>query len=112
MNKPVQLCQAVGLHPAVAFGMITVDSMLFGPQAVVLGTPLSISVAIAMALTVPCILVQKFGMQEDWGLAIGKGMLVGCFTAVPAPLLAAVTFTGGTLGAVALRSRRRGAARA
>ncbi len=102
MNKIIQFCQLTGLHPLVGFGMLAVDWMLFGPESASLGISWPISIVVATALTIPCALIQKFGMREQWGLAIGKGALVGILTAIPTPLPAVITFIGGTLGTVAL----------
>jgi hypothetical protein len=41
-------------------------------------------------------------MKEPWGLAIGKGMIIGVLTAIPTPLPSILTFGGGVLGAAAL----------
>ena len=102
MNKFIQFCQSTGLHPFVGFGMFAVDWMLFGPESASLGITWSISIAVAAALTIPCVLIQKFGMRETWGLSIGKGALVGLLTAIPTPLPSVITFVGGALGTVAL----------
>ncbi len=48
-------------------------------------------------------------MKEKWGLAIGKGLIVGVLTAIPTPLPAAIPFIGGTLGTVALLSSSKNA---
>ena len=100
MSKLVQTCDALGLHPFVGFGMAAVDVMLFGAP----GVGWVVSVPVALALTVPCILIQRYGFKESWGLAIGKGMMVGVLTAIPTPLPAALSFTGGAMGTVALIS--------
>lgn len=102
MNKLIQFCQLAGLHPLVVFGMVAVDFMLFGPESASLGITWPISIAVATALTIPCILIQKYKMREPWGLAIGKGGLVGILTAIPTPLPSIVTLFGGALGTVAL----------
>ncbi len=107
MNKFFQFCQMAGLHPLVGFGMFAVDIMLFGPESFSLGVSWSISIAVAIALTIPCVLIQKYGMREQWGLAIGKGALVGILTAIPTPLPSIITFVGGALGTVALLTDRK-----
>ena len=104
MNKFIQFCQLAGLHPFVGIGMIAVDVMLFPGEGVSLGGTWPISIAIAAALTIPCVLIQKYGMKEEWGLAIGKGLMVGVLTAIPTPLPSIFTFIGTGLGAVALLS--------
>lgn len=102
MNKVIQFCQLAGLHPLVGFGMFAVDWMLFGPESASLGITWPISIAVATALTIPCVLIQKYGMREQWGLAIGKGALVGILTAILTPLPSIITFIGGAFGTVAL----------
>ncbi len=102
MTKIQQLCALLGLHPLVAFGMIAVDMMLFGGESVTVGISWPISVAVGAVLTVPCILIQKYGMKEHWGLAIGKGMLIGVLTAIPTPIPSALSLVGGGLGTAAL----------
>jgi len=98
MNKVIQFSQLVGFHPLVGFGMIAVDWMLF----VSLGITWLISIPIGIALTIACVLIQKFGMRENWGLAIGKGLMVGLLTAIPTPLPSIITLAGTGLGTVAL----------
>ena len=82
----------------VALGMICVDMMLFVPDATGIGW--LISCIVAASLTIPSRLIQKFGYKDNWGMAIGKGMIVGVLTAIPTPLPAAITATGGLLGTV------------
>lgn len=91
-----------GLHPLVAFGMIGVDMMLFGAEGMTVGISWPISVGVAAVLTVPCILIQKYGMKEPWGLAVGKGLMVGVLTAIPTPLPSSVSLIGGGMGTVAV----------
>ena len=88
----------VGLHPLTAFAMILVDWMLFGSD--VTGIGWGISCLIAMALVVPCVLIQRFAYKDDWGLALAKGMIVGIITAIPTPLPAILTAAGGVAGAL------------
>lgn len=107
MSRFVQFSQMVGLHPLSGFAMFAVDWMLFGPESASLGITWSVSIGVAAALTIPCILIQKFGMREPWGLAIGKATLVGVLTAIPTPLPSVVTLIGGALGVVALVAGRR-----
>ncbi len=92
----------VGLHPFVGFGMFAVDAMLFGSESVSLGITWPISIAVAAVFTIGCVLVQKNQMREQWGLAIGKGIIVGILTAIPTPLPSIITVVGGGLGTVAL----------
>ncbi|MCX6985551.1 MAG: hypothetical protein NT118_12510 [Lentisphaerae bacterium] len=94
------LLKLLGLHPLVAFGMIVVDMMLFAPDCT--GVGWLVSCAVAFVLTFPCILVQRFAYGDHWGIAIGKGMIVGILTAIPTPLPALVTGTSGVLGLIGM----------
>jgi hypothetical protein len=101
MSKFQQFCKTMGLHPLVGFGMLVVDWMLFAAEGSTLGGSWIVSVGIAIALTVPCILIQRYGFKDEWGFAIGKGLLIGCLTAIPAPLPSVVPFLGGVFGVLA-----------
>ncbi len=90
--------QRFGLHPLTALGMICVDMMLFGGDLTVVGWVISVPVAIL--LTIPCILLQKYAYGDTWQVAVGKGMILGVLTAIPTPLPAVVTGAGGILGAI------------
>jgi hypothetical protein len=102
MSKFIELCQLLGLHPLVGFGMFAVDWMLFAGEGATLGVTWPVSIGIAVALTIPCILIQRYGFKEKWGLAIGKGILVGVLTAIPTALPSVVALGGGALGTIAL----------
>lgn len=109
MDTLKKFSQYFGLHPLVGFGMFAIDLMLFGSIEVPTfeaGWP--ITVPVAAFLTIPCVLIQKFSYKDDWGSAIGKGMLVGVLTAIPTALPAAVPFIGGILGTVNLLSPDKG----
>lgn len=88
----------VGLHPFVAFGMVAVDMMLFGGEAATGGVALTVTIPIALALTVPCVLLQKYSFGDNWGAALGKGLMVGVLTAIPFPIGSPVTILGAILG--------------
>ena len=94
------LIKLLGLHPIVAFGMITVDMMLFAPDCTGIGW--FVSCAVALFLSIPCIIIQRFEYDDEWGTAIGKGMLVGILTAIPTPLPALITGTSGVLGLIGM----------
>ena len=85
-SKLKSLCQLFGLHPFVGFGMFTVDWMLFGAEAGSLGMSWLVSTAVAVALTIPSILIQKSNFNDDWIGAIGKGLMIGVLTAIPTAL--------------------------
>lgn len=98
MSKFRQVSQFLGLHPLVGFGLFATDWMLFGGEVATLGASIPITIAAGLLLTFPSILIQRFGFKDSWGLAIGKGLLVGILTAIPAPLPSIVPFLGGVLG--------------
>jgi hypothetical protein len=98
MEKVNEFCQNFGLHPFVGFGMIAVDWMLFGSEAATLGVGWGVSVLVALALTPPCILIQKYSYKDSWGASAGKGLLVGVLTAIPTGLPSIVTFGGAAIG--------------
>jgi hypothetical protein len=106
MSKIHQFCQMMGLHPLVGFGMFAIDWMLFAAEGSTLGAGWVISITVAIALTIPSILIQRYGFKDEWGLAIGKGLLIGCVTAVPTALPSVIPLIGGGLGTVALLSNK------
>ncbi|MEZ4298736.1 MAG: hypothetical protein R3B70_27545 [Polyangiaceae bacterium] len=97
-SKRAKLAQALGLHPLVAFGMFACDWMLFGAEAGTAGVGLAITIPVALALTIPSVLIQRYSFGDVWGAAIGKGVLVGVLTAIPMPIGSAVTLAGGVIG--------------
>lgn len=102
MNSMEKISQTFGLHPLVGFGMFAMDMMLFGSEMLTFELTWPISVAVGAALTIPSILIQHHSFNDDWGAAIGKGLLVGVLTAIPTPLPALVPLLGGTLGTIQL----------
>jgi hypothetical protein len=102
MNRVIPFCQLYGLHPLVGFGMFALDWMLFGAESATLGVTWPISIIIATFFAIISVLIQKFGMREQLGLAIGKGALVGLLTAIPTALPSIITLSAGALGTVAL----------
>lgn len=100
----MRLLRQLGFHPLVAFAMICVDVML---TAADLATAATVSVAVALILTIPCILLQHYAYKDSWGVAVGKGMIVGILTAIPTPLPSVITGAGGVLGAVGLLTERK-----
>ncbi len=88
----------LGLHPLVAFVMIAVDWMLFGAD--ITGVGWGISCAVAIALTLPVILAQKYAYKDNWGTAIAKGFIVCIITAIPTALPSVITGISGILGII------------
>jgi hypothetical protein len=98
--KPLHpFLQKIGLHPLVAFAMVSVDWMLFGEDAVLGPIGWVISTLVALALTIPCILLQRYAYKDSWTVALGKGILVGTLTAIPTAIPSFITAAGGILGA-------------
>ena len=105
-NAFAETSQTFGLHPIVAVGMTAVDFMLFSGTTVTAGIGWVITVPIAIALSIPCILLQKYTFEDNWGTAIGKGLLVGVLTAIPTPLPSIFSIGGGVLGTAKLLMSR------
>ncbi len=101
-DKFLKACQMFGLHPLVGFGMFAVDWMLFGIDTVTFEVGLIVTIPVAIALSIPCALIQKYSYHDDWGAAIGKGLLIGVLTAIPVPLPSVVPLIGGGLGVAKL----------
>ena len=99
------LARSLGLHPLVAFGMFAADWMLFGGEASTGGIGLAVTIPVALALSIPSALIQRYSYGDGWGAAIGKGLLVGVLTAIPMPIGSPVTLAGGVLGL--LRPKRK-----
>ena len=95
-----KVSRSFGLHPLVGFGMFAVDMMLFGAETLTFELTLPLSVGIGAALTIPSILIQRYSFKDEWGAAIGKGMLIGVLTAIPTSLPSMVPLLGGALGTV------------
>ena len=95
----------LGLHPLVAFGMIAADMMLFGGEAATAGVGLAVTIPVALALAIPCILLQRYAFKDTWGAAFGKGMMVGVLTAIPFPIGSPLTIAGGILGLRGLKPK-------
>ncbi len=106
MNALKKLSPALGLHPLVGFGMFAVDMMLFGEEMLTIGLTLPISAAVGAALTIPSILIQKYSYGDNWGAAIGKGLLIGVLTAIPTPLPAAIPLLGGAIGTMQMLNEK------
>jgi hypothetical protein len=102
VNKATHILHSLGLHPLTAFGMIAVDLMLFAAEGGTLGTSWLISVAVGVALSIPCILIQRHGYKDTWGLAVGKGIMVGVLTAIPTPLPSIISLAGGVIGTTSM----------
>ena len=94
----IKVCQAMGLHPLVGFGMVAIDLILFVSAVITLGATTLIAIPVALLLAIPCTLVQKYWFNDNLEAAIVKGGAVGLLTAIPTPLPSIVTLVGGLLG--------------
>ncbi len=103
-----KFCRIFGLHPLVGFGMFAVDWMLFGSNVSTVGLGLLITTPIALLLSIPCILLQRYMFHDNWGAALGKGLMVGVLTAVPSPLPSVVPFASGAIGTAKVLRKRNG----
>ncbi len=90
--------RAFGLHPLVAFGVVAVDFMLFGGEATTGGVSWVVSIAVAVALAIPVLLLQRFAYHDNWGAAAGKAALLAVLTAIPTPIPAIFPAAAGVLG--------------
>lgn len=100
-----RLARLLGLHPLVAFGMFAADWMLFGGEAGTAGVGLAVTIPVALALTLPCLLIQRYAFRDAWGAAIGKALMVGVLTAIPMPIGSPATLVGGVLGILGPRRK-------
>lgn len=84
------------------FGIFAADSMLFGGEAITGGGAIAFTIPFGIALAIPCALIQKYNYNDNWGAAIGKGLLIGVLTAIPTSLPAVIPFVGGVVGSAKL----------
>ena len=104
MDALKKLSKSFGLHPLVGFGMFAIDMMLFGAETITFELTWPISIAVGAALTIPSILIQRHSFKDEWGAAIGKGLLVGVLTGIPTALPSLVPLVGGALGTMQMLS--------
>lgn len=84
--------------------MVVIDIMLLAAD---LATAATVSIVVGLVLTIPCVLLQRYAYKDEWGVAVGKGMIVGILTAIPTPLPSIVTGVGGVAGAIGLLSEKK-----
>ena len=101
------MLQAAGLHPLGAIGVISVDTMLFGGTILTGGAGWVASVPVGLVLCPGVALLQRYGFEDTWGLAVGKGVIVGLLTAIPTPLPSVLIAGSGAAGATRLLLNRR-----
>jgi len=90
--------QIFGLYPAIAFLTLIVDTILFGGEAVSLGTSLPVSVAAAAVLGYIAYKAQMKWYGDDDESAKIKAFILAFLTAIPTPLPAIVYVPSGIVG--------------
>lgn len=98
--------QIFGIHPAMAFLTLIVDTMLFGGEVGTLGASLVISFAAAGMLAVITFLAQRKWYGDDDESALIKALILGFLTAIPTSLPAVVYVPSGVVGLVHSLRRR------
>lgn len=98
-----------GLHPAIAFLTLIVDTMLFGSEgvAVMIGGP-TVGTSIVFSLMLSCIvggivgiityMAQKKWYGDDKDSALIKALILACLTAIPTNIPAFVYVPAGIVG--------------
>jgi len=86
MIKLKLFARTVGLHPLTALGLFVVDWMLFGGEIATGGVGWLISLPVGMMLGLVAYVIQRRSYKDEAGPAALKALLVGLFTAIPAPL--------------------------
>jgi hypothetical protein len=86
MDKLKGFCQTFGLHPLTALGLFAVDWLLFGEEVATAGFGWVVSLPVGFVLGIVAFLIQKYAYKDTSPVALGKALLVGLLTAIPAPL--------------------------
>lgn len=92
--------QVWGLHPGITLLTVVVDTMLFGGEAVSLGTSFAISLAAACVLGFITYRVQIRWYGDDSESAVIKAVILAFLTAIPTPLPAFLYLPAGAVGLV------------
>jgi hypothetical protein len=90
--------QIFGLHPAVAFLTLLVDTMLFGGDVVTLGTSLPLDIAAAGILGFIAWKAQRKWYGDDKESAVIKALILALLTAIPTNIPALFYVPAGILG--------------
>lgn len=90
--------QIFGIHPAIAFLTLIVDSMLFGGEAVTLGTSLPLSIMAGVVLGIIAYKAQKKWYGDDSESAFIKALILAFLTAIPTNIPAFVYVPAGIVG--------------
>lgn len=100
MQHAVGTLQLLGIHPACAVLLVTVDTMLFGVTVATAGVGYIVSIPVALVLGGIVTIFQKRSYNDDWLLAAGKGLTFALLTAIPTPLPSIITAGSGVLGGI------------
>lgn len=92
--------QTFGILPAMAFLTLVVDAMLFGAEAVTLGTSLPISCVTGAVLGFITFLAQRKWYGDDTESALIKGLILAFLIAIPSPLPGMLYVPSGIVGLV------------
>jgi hypothetical protein len=92
--------QVFGIHPAIAFLTLIVDTMLFGGEVGTLGASLPISFAAAGVLAFITFLAQRKWYGDDDESAFIKALILGFLTAIPTALPAVLYVPSGLIGLI------------
>jgi hypothetical protein len=90
--------QIFGLHPAVAFLTLMVDTMLFGGDVVTLGTSLPLDITAAGILGFIAYKAQRKWYGDDKESAVIKALTLALLTSIPTNIPAFLYVPAGILG--------------
>jgi hypothetical protein len=93
-----RLMQMFGLHPIVIFATLAIDWMLFAEEVATVGVGWILSIPVGFVLGVGVAFCQRYMFRDEWGAAIGKAIIVGLLTAIPAPIPTVLLLPSGALG--------------
>ncbi len=90
--------QVYGLHPAIAFLTVCVDAMLFGSEAVTLGTSIGFSFLVSVAVGYLAYRGQMRFYGDDHDAALVKAGMLALLTAIPTALPMMLYVPAGVVG--------------
>lgn len=98
--------QVFGLHAATAALTLGVNAMMFGAEAVTMGTAFPAALAAAVVLAFITYKAQKKWYGDDHDSALLKALSVGLLTCIPSGLPALLTAPSAVVGIIhTLRSK-------
>lgn len=90
--------QTFGLHPLVAFLTVCTDMMLFGGEAVTLGTAVGFSFLVSIAVAYLAYRAQMKFYGDDSEAAMIKAGVLGLLTAIPTAIPMFLYVPAGVIG--------------